>query len=203
MDESNRWGSLQYLTLLLVMLSHTALLAWLIMALRTPEGASIASEPVQLLTLAPQSRPEVRIVSAQPRRVESRVLVATPPPLLEGVSSSMSAPPSPSGSKDGGSGVDWAAEARRALLAFEIRSRQPAGSNSVSRSSPAEQPWWPAHRPRERVKTADGNWIVWINSNCYEVAASLPSASGSGPLPLTICPKRPEAPDTGPAGPAH
>jgi hypothetical protein len=42
--------------------------------------------------------------------------------------------------------VDWAAEARRALQAFEIRNREPAANNSVSRSSPAEQPWWPAHR---------------------------------------------------------
>jgi hypothetical protein len=98
--------------------------------------------------------------------------------------------------------VDWAAEARRALQAFEIRSRQPAGNNSVSRSSPAEQPWWPAHHPGERVKTADGNWIVWINSSCYQVATSVPSTSGSGPQPLTVCPKRNDAPGASETGPA-
>jgi hypothetical protein len=195
MDESNRWGSLQYLTLLLVMMAHTALLAWLMMALRTRESAAVASESVHLLFLAPQSLPKIRIDSVQPRRVQSRILLTNPPPLLEGVSSSTPAPASQSGSRDGGSGVDWAAEARRALQAFEIRNRQPAGNNSVSRSSPAEQPWWPAHRPGERVKTEDGNWIVWINSSCYQVATSLPSTSGSGPQPLTICPKRTNAPD--------
>jgi hypothetical protein len=145
--------------------------------------------------------------SVQPRRIEIRPLVSNPPPLLEGVSPATTAPVSRSGSKDGGAGVDWAAEARRALQAFEIRSRQPAGNNSVSRSSPAEQPWWPAHHPGERVKTADGNWIVWINSSCYQVATSLPSASGSGPQPLTVCPRRtdtpgaPEARDAPAAGP--
>jgi hypothetical protein len=201
MDESNRWGSLQYLTLLLVMMAHTALLAWLVMALRVREGAAGSSETVQLVFLAPQSLPRIRVDSRQPRRVEARVLVSAPPLLLPGNAPSWLAPSS-SESKDGGSGVDWTAEARRALQAFEIRSRQPAGNNSVSRSSPAEQPWWPAHRPRERVKTADGNWIVWINSNCYEVARSLPSTDGSGPQPLTVCPKRPQESDATPAGAA-
>jgi hypothetical protein len=191
------------LTLLLVMMAHVALLAWLMMALRVREGSAVSSEAVQLVFLAPQSAPKIPVDRMQPRRVQNRLLMANPPPLLEGVSSSMSAPASPSGSRDGGSGVDWAAEARRALQAFEIRSREPAGNHSVSRSSPAEQPWWPAHRPRDRVKTADGNWIVWINSSCYEVATSLPSARGSGREPLTICPKRTDAPDAGPPAPAR
>jgi hypothetical protein len=206
MDESNRWGSLQYLTLLLVMMAHAALLAWLMMAWRAREDAATASDSVQLVLLQPRSLPRIRIDSVRRRRIEIRVLPTDPPPLLEGVSSSTPAPASHSGSKDGGSGVDWAAEARRALQAFEIRTRQPARNNSVSRSSPAEQPWWPAHRPGERVKTADGNWIVWINSSCYQVATSLPSTSGSGPQPPTICPKRTnaaDAPDGAPPDPAE
>jgi hypothetical protein len=188
------------------MMAHAALLTWLIMALRTREGTAVPSEAVQVVLLQPRSLPRIRIDRTEPRRIEIRPLSTNPPPLLEGVSSSTTAPASPSGSKDGGSGVDWAAEARRALQAFEIRNRQPAGNNSVSSSSPAEQPWWPAHRPRERVKTADGNWIVWINSSCYQVATSLPSTSGSGPQPLTICPKRtdaPGAPEAVPPDPAH
>jgi hypothetical protein len=178
---------------------HAALLAWLMMALSVREGAAGSSESVQLVFLAPQSLPKIRVDSRQPRRVEIRVRVSDPPPLLPGPATSWAAP-SQSGSKDGGSGVDWTAEARRALQAFEIRSRQPARNNSVSRSSPAEQPWWPAHRPRERVKTADGNWIVWINANCYEVARSLPATDGSGPQPLTVCPKRSEESDVTAAG---
>lgn len=207
MDESPRWGSLQYLTLLLVMMAHTALLVWLTMVARAREAGTAASESVQLVLLPPRTLPRIRMDSVQPRRTEIRPPLANPPPLLEGVSPAETAPASLSGSKNGGAGVDWAAEARRALQAFEIRSRQPAGNNSVSRSSPAEQPWWPAHHPGERVKTADGNWIVWINSSCYQVATSLPSASGSGPQPLTVCPRRtdtpgaPEARDAPAAGP--
>ncbi len=202
MDESPRWGSLQYLTLILVMTAHTALLVWLMMAARAREGGTAASEPVQLVLLPPRTLPRIRMDSVQPRRTEIPPLLASPPPLLVGVSPAETAPASLSGSKDGGAGVDWAAEARRALQAFEIRSRQPAGNNSVSRSSPAEQPWWPAHRPGERVKTTDGNWIVWINSSCYQVATSAPSPSGSGPRPLTVCPKTNDTPGTSDASPA-
>jgi hypothetical protein len=185
------------------MIAHAALLAWLIIALRTRADAVVASESVRLMVLTPRSVPKIRIDSVQPRRIEISPVLSNPPPLLAGVSSTASEPVSQSGTKDGATGVDWAAEARRALQAFEIRNRQPAGNRSVSRNSPAEQPWWPAHRPGERVKTADGNWIVWIDSSCYQVATSSPSASGSGPQPPTICPKRSGPPDTDPGDPAR
>lgn len=191
MDESNRWGSLQYLTIVLVMMAHAALLAWLIMISHAPGAAVVASESVQLMVMQPQSIPKIRIDSMQPRRIQVSPVPANLPPLLEGLSSSLSEPGSRSGTRDGAAGVDWAAEARRALQAFEIRSHQPAGNASVSRSSPAEQPWWPAHRPGERFKTADGNWIVWIDSSCYQIATSSAAASDSRPPPLTICPKEP------------
>ena len=202
MDESTRWGSNRYLTLLAVVTVHAALLAWLAAAVQTRGVAAyVPSESVQLLFIPPPSLPRIRLQSVQPQRPLSGIPVAvTPPPLDAPPSPAAEAPPR-SGSKDGGSGVDWAAEERRALQAFEIRSHQPAINNSVSRRSPAEQPWWPAHRPGERYKTADGNWIVWIDSSCYQVATSSPSANGSEPQPLTICPKDP--PDAEPADPAH
>ena len=202
MDESTRWGSERYLTLLLVITVHAGLLAWLVSALRAPRAAAEGSaESVQLVFIPPRILPRIRLESPQPLRLRMGTPAAPPPPRLDAASSLAPEAPTGSGSTNGGSGVDWAAEARRALQAFEIRSHQPASGNLVSRRSPAEQPWWPAHRPGDRYKTADGNWIVWIDSSCYQVATSSPAANGSGPQPLTICPKA--APDAEPAGSAH
>jgi hypothetical protein len=203
MDESTRWGSNRYLTLLAVITVHTALLAWLAAASHTRGvAANVPSESVQLLFIPPPSLPKVRLQSVQPLRLRSGTPVSVTPPPLDAPPSPAAEEPPRSGSKDGGSGVDWAAEERRALRAFEIRSHQPAINNSVSRRSPAEQPWWPAHRPGERYKTAEGNWIVWINSSCYQVATSSLSTSGSGPQPRTICPPE-DVPDAEPADPAQ
>jgi hypothetical protein len=98
--------------------------------------------------------------------------------------------PAPASSSDGsGSGVDWAAEARRALHAFEIRNRQPSINNSIS-SKPGEDNWWPQalHHAGDQFKTANGDWIVWINTNCYQVASSGPSAYALDAWqPQTIC----------------
>jgi hypothetical protein len=100
--------------------------------------------------------------------------------------------------------VDWAAEARRAVQAFEIRSHQPSRNNSVS-GSPAEDHWWPRvqHHAGDRFKTANGDWIVWINSSCYQVASSASLAGAPGAtLPPTICPGDPgpaRAPEPGSA----
>ena len=74
MNESPRWGSLQYLTLLLVMMAHTALLVWLMMAARAREGGAAASESVQLVLLQPRTLPRIRMDSVQPRRIEIRRL---------------------------------------------------------------------------------------------------------------------------------
>jgi hypothetical protein len=195
--ESNRWGLSRCAVLFFVVAVHAALLAWLIAALRAPHARAphadtASSVPVQLLFLPPQILPKIRIDNLDPRRPNSGSPVSIAPPAPDPVASAASESAPISAARDGGSGVDWAAEAKRALQAFEIRSRQPAGHDSVSRRSPAEQPWWPAHRPGERFKTADGNWIVWINSSCYQVATS--ASSTAAVMPGTICPEKSDIP---------
>ena len=86
--------------------------------------------------------------------------------------------------------MDWRAEARRALQAFEIRTnRRTIGDPTLGMS--AEDNWAQSrHQAGDRYKTDSGDWIVWINSSCYQVAssASTPYAVG-GPLPQTVCPE--------------
>jgi hypothetical protein len=192
MNEPTRWGLSRYAALLFVLTVHAALLAWLVTALRTRGAAASSSEPVQLLFISPKTVPKVHVDNFRPRPLNSGSPLPVAPPVLDAASSSSPQLEPGSGSGSNGSGVDWAAEARRALQAFEIRSREPATNNSVSRSSPAEQMWWPAHRPGERFKTADGNWIVWINSSCYQVATS--STARGAVLPGTICPGKSDTP---------
>jgi hypothetical protein len=75
------------------------------------------------------------------------------------------------------------------LQAFEIRNHQPPSDNTLS-GSPAEDSWWPQARRHagNPFKTATGDWIVWINASCYQVASSAANAYTLGAmLPPTIC----------------
>jgi hypothetical protein len=189
MDESNGWGLPRYVALLVVLTLHVALIAALVMTSQTGSLPASTVHTVELLFLPPVTLPKVRSENARPRRLSGDTAIAIAPPVLESPSPSMSPPPA--SSPDGnGSGVDWAAEARRALQAFEIRNHQPPSNNSVS-SEPADVNWWPQsqHHAGEQFKTANGDWIVWINASCYQVASSGPSAYALGAmLPQTICP---------------
>jgi len=71
-----------------------------------------------------------------------------------------------------------------------MRSHQPPPSDSVSRV-PGEDNWWPRtqHHAGDRFKTPGGDWIVWINSNCYQVAGSAPPGNAPAALPETVCPR--------------
>jgi hypothetical protein len=100
--------------------------------------------------------------------------------------------------------VNWAAEARRAVRAFDIRKHEPPIHESLS-SSPAEDDWWPRtqHRAGDQYKIANGDWIVWINASCYQVASAGPSTYATdAALPRTICPDKTGTPAGKPPGPA-
>jgi len=183
-----RWGLSRYVILLAVLALHMAVLAVLLLKPRPGNISAPMSHSIELLYLAPATLPKIRSESAPPRRFSGDTAITMAPPVLDSPSTSLSPPTS--GSDGSGSGVDWAAEARRALQAFEIRSHQPPANDSVS-SSPEENNWWPRarHHAGDQFKTANGDWIVWINSSCYQVASAGGAAYGLGArLPLTVCP---------------
>lgn len=191
MDESSDWNPSRSLILFIVLTMHVGLLAVLTMASRISSSPASLERAVELVYLPPPvNLPRVRAENARPRRMSGDMVVTIAPPELD----STSLPPSSSATSNGsGSGVNWAAEARRALQAYEIRNHRPAHNNSVS-GSPAEENWWPRgrHRAGEQYKTANGDWIVWINDNCYQVATPGPSAYTPGATqPQTICPGPP------------
>jgi hypothetical protein len=201
MDESHKWGLPRYVTLLVVLTSHLVLIVVLVMASRTGGFISSPTPPIELLYLPPMTLPKVRSENRAPRRLGGDLAITIAPPALASSSPSAS-PPAPS--SDGtGKGVDWAAEARRALHAFEIRTHQPVDSMSVS-GAPGDDPWrrLAQHHAGEQVKTANGDWIVWINANCYQVASSGTGAYPPGAAPLrTFCPGQSGAPGAAPIDP--
>lgn len=187
MDESQIWGLPRYVALVVVLALHVAVLAVLLMVPAPRYLFLSMDDPVELLFLSPPHAPKIRAENTHPQRLSGDTAIWMAPLVLGAASPS---PSSPSAASEGdGSGVDWKAEARRAVQAFEIRKRQPPSDSSLS-GSPAEENWWPRgrHHAGEQYKTPTGDWIVWINSSCYQIASSAANAAMGVMLPQTICP---------------
>lgn len=199
MHQSRGWGLSRYVTLCVVLALHCAFFAALMLSARIPQVRSSETDPVELVYLPPARFPKIRAENARPTRIKGDT-VAPMEPLLLGSTGSDQAPAA-AASDGSGSGVDWKAEARRAVQAFEIRNHEPGSTNSLS-GSPAEDWWWPRarHNAGDQYKTAGGDWIVWINSSCYQIAVAGASAFAPGALlPQTVCPGAPGAPRGEPA----
>lgn len=185
--EASRRGAARYLTAAAVLAAHAALIAALMVTWRPGTLAASTANSVQLLLIAPVDPPKVRVM-ANLRRRGGGMAITVAPPLLDSALFPI-AVASGSGTKGEGPGVDWAAEARRALQAFEIRNQQPAANKSVS-GGPEEDHWRPGaqHHAGDRYKTANGDWIVWVNADCYEIASAGSSAYAHvAPLTQSIC----------------
>ncbi len=162
---------------------HGGVLALLLNASRNLSVAMSTERPVEVLFLPPTAVPKVRALNIRPQPIRTDIAMGLAPPAL--VSSDQSGP---SSAPDGrGSAVNWGAEAHRALRAFEIRRDAPQ-SSALSVSSSRDE-WWPrGHEAGDRYKTASGDWIVWIDSNCYEVARWHSTAGAAvAEEPQTIC----------------
>lgn len=197
-EEPHGWQLSKYLTLIAILGLHAALLAILIMG----SGASIprlsTNPPIEVMVLSPAPAPKIRAENSRPR-LSGLTAISIAAPAL---GSDSSAPAS--GSDGSGSGVNWAAEARRAVHAFDIRNHQPPVHDALS-SSPAEDNWWPhtQHHAGDQYKMANGDWIVWINASCYQVASAGPTVyANDTQLPRTICPGKTMAPTGNPPQPA-
>ena len=192
MDQS-RWGPRRYATLLAVLVVHLAVLAALWSESRTLSTTELANQSVELMYLPPAKMPKVRAENSLPRRLSADTAIPIAPPILD--STNIAPSPAASGSNGNGTGVDWRAEARRAVQAFEIRSHRPRSEYSMPGSA-AEDNWWPRgrHFAGEQYRTAGGDWIVWLNANCYQVASAGANPYAPGALqPQTICPNKSDA----------
>jgi len=191
MGHAQRWDLGRYVTVAVVLVLHCAVLAALLLSSPTRSSAGSAPRPIELLYLPAPAPARIRPENFRPHRIGSDAATSIAPPVF----GSLTMAPSTAGSNGKGVGVDWGAEARRALQAFEIRSEKgsPRASNS---GSAAEDDWWPRaqHHAGEQYKTANGDWIVWINSSCYQIARAASAPTPGASLPDTLCPGVDEKP---------
>jgi hypothetical protein len=192
MKGSSRRRAARYATAAGVFAVHLVLVAVLIMISRTGRLAAATADAVEVAFVAPVYPPKVRVMANLPRRGH-QLAITVEPPILESLSDPVYQALG-SSAKGEGSGVDWAAEARRALQAFEIRNHQPPASRSVS-GRPEDEHWTPRaqHHAGERFKTENGDWMVWIDANCYEIARAGSGAYAHAAPLEPICQDRPGA----------
>ena len=185
MDKKTPWGLQRYGALVLVAALHLALIWALLLVAGTGHAERTTVQPVELLLLPIVIPPRVRSESARPRRMSVTRTREVVPNALGTLA--MATPPS-SASVGDGAGVDWAAEARRALHAYEIRNHRPPRDTLVSGESEDEWLRQLEHHNGDQVRTPNGDWIIWISADCYQVARSGTSVYGAGTtLPQTLC----------------
>jgi hypothetical protein len=185
-DHEGRWP--KYGVFLAVTAGHLGLIAWLLAMPPATAGGDAGLHPVEIAFLPPASPPKVKSPHPPPTQVSWGETLHLSLPVL--TSPDRAEAPGSRAVGDGtGTGVDWAAEARRALHAFEIRSHLPPSNNSVS-GDQADMWLRQAHHAGDRMKIANGDWIVWLDEKCYQVATAAQTGSLSGMgTPAVICPR--------------
>ena len=162
---------------------HLAALALLLAASRTLNLVESREHPIELVLLIPPKPPIVPVERLRSPRVSTNIAVALAPPTLNS-----SLQTGPSSAPDGaGSAVNWMAEAHRAVRAFEIR-RDQSKNSALSVSSAWDEQGSREHHAGDRSKTESGDWIVWINADCYQIASWRSGVPVSAAVsPRTIC----------------
>jgi hypothetical protein len=184
MDDANALVNSRLTVFLMVLAIHLGILALLVAASPTLSIVVPTQHSIEVMLIPPTKVPKVRAENIRPERMSTNIAIALSPPVFNSSVQSGS-----SSSPDGhGSAVNWAAEAHRALRAFEIRrDRPPSSAISVSNSL---DDWWPGeHHAGDQFKTDNGDWIVWIDATCYQIASWHSNVMGASP-PRTICPAR-------------
>lgn len=182
MVEPLGWGKSRSLILIAVLALHVATVALLVWSTRTRTMIPATERPLEVMLLPPKPVPRVRADSLKRERLSTNIAMASAPPRFDS-SAQTSAGAAPNGH---GAAVNWAAEAHRALRAFEIRRDQlPSSARSVS---PPPDEWWQLeHHVGDQFKTDSGDWIVWVSANCYQVASWHGTAALDSNLGNPVC----------------
>jgi hypothetical protein len=175
---------------IVVLAFHLAVLALLLAAFRTQNGAALTEHPIQLVFVAPAKPPTVVVENNPPPRLSRNIAIA---PLAAPAINASPQSGSLSSADGHGTGVNWIAEAHRAVRAFEIRNSQTHNS-ALSVSSTLDERGFGEHHAGDRSKTESGDWIVWINADCYKIAGWHSDSNLGAIAPQTICRNKAAAP---------
>jgi hypothetical protein len=191
MDEPEAWGPRRYVTFFMVLLVHLAVLsAWMLGSRSFRLAAAKPVPPLYVKFFPASPQPKQRLAEVVPRRLTGDLKDWIAPVTLQAPSLPPVSNAPESGAGGTGAGPDWNAEARRAVQAYEIRSRLGPPDNLLS-GSPGDERWWrrAPHKAGDRYKTPSGDWVVWINPKCYQVATAIARSTTNVQMPETVCPE--------------
>jgi hypothetical protein len=192
MDESQKWGRSRYFALLIVFALHVALVIALIVAAKTRVLFTPVPNPIELLLLSPNTVPQ----TAPPPALASRPKKVTPPAVPP--SSAITIEPSAAPVENVGPLVDWAQEAQDVAAGIAKKSSAER-RHDIASAPPPGSPFAPppVHHKGEQFPTADGQWIVFVSDDCYQVSKSITSvtnATNNGMGLQTYCNRRSKTP---------
>jgi hypothetical protein len=173
----------QRLVILVVVAAlHAGLLLLVILGGPTAIPVTDVTPPLVLLLIPPETAPRVRAPIRLPAHLHTDMLQFQAPPVAD----SPAVPGASTGANSRESGVDWSAEAHRAVRAYEIR-REEAPTQALSVTAPGDE--WPTRGRRTGVpsRMPNGDWIVWIDANCYQIATGKPRSVADEVPPETKC----------------
>jgi hypothetical protein len=163
---------------------HIAILSLALLLRPTPRVVTAGAAPIEIVPIVEAAQPKVHLKYLRRQDLSAHLPISPLPPAL---AANLQTGTQSSKPGNDGSAVDWTAEAHRAIKAYEIRRDRPP-ANVIAGATRDE--WWPqrGHHAGERYKTESGDWIVWINSSCYQIAGwhSSDPATNAAP-PHTIC----------------
>jgi hypothetical protein len=187
MRELTFWRAPRFITMIAVAALHLLLIALILLASDESRAPNLPYRSVELIYIPSVRPPPVRAESGRPLRLHNDIALSPPLPVFDSTLPGSTS----TGVGSRGSGVDWQAEAHRAIKAYEIRRDHPSDS-AVSGKAIAND-WWPQDGPHagDSYKNEAGDWIVWIDADCYKVARwhSLDPASDAAP-PDIVCPRK-------------
>jgi len=175
MDEPHKWERSRYFALLIVSALHVTVVIALLIAAKTRVLLTSEPNPIELLVLPPNTAPQTE---APPPARANRPKKATPsvvPP-----SSAITIYPPAAAAENAGPTVDWAQEAQNVAADIAKKSsaeRRQESALTASPKSPFAPP--PAHHKGDQYPTGDGQWIVYVSDDCYQVSKSITSVTNA------------------------
>jgi hypothetical protein len=172
-------GSLRrYLTFVLVLVFHVALIAALMRFSKTLPLSASVSAPLELIILPSPAKPSSRLAPLKPNSFHVETKTESPP------SSAITLPRTIAPAETSDSPIDWAGEAQKA--AGDAASPAPE-ARSFSHDFPGKSDRPPKaifdepqeHHAGEQFRTDDGRWVVYVSDDCYQMSDPFRSANAS------------------------
>jgi hypothetical protein len=175
MDEPHKWERSRYFALLVVSALHATLVIALLIAAKTRVLLTSDPNPIELLVLPPNTVPQTAVPPPARANQPKKATPSGVPP-----SSAITNYPQAAAGENAGPTVDWAQEAQNVAADIAKKNsaeRRQESALAASPQSPFALP--PAHHKGDQYPTGDGQWIVYVSDDCYQVSKSITSITNA------------------------